>query len=737
MGSVAAWACVPTDRRVTGHAPSSLSGAFRTARVRSGRARWLAFATLLALGCAAWPGPVQAANGVSTRALPTQASQLGPVRIHALGYSLSIPGRGATLTVKTSRGSFRMPIVALIGRSAVPTGSTFRTVGQGSTITVTAFLPDGRPFEVATVNSWPRFFTVAFQSQLGANPSLEPAFFDSGKRGLPVTGSRSGFTPDPIGLARVANPTSYLGFAKSTHSAPFSPPALDLEGRTSAGWVGFGMTQMPDATTMTLDPDDGILVNYPLRVVSTFADGGAGGKVRPPAALPRPAGGRWLSFPSFAVTIAGNPLNGLVAYRQALGSLQLAPVAAPPGKRPGWWSWPLADTWGQQEVTGAARTSAAYTAAWVRGFAKSWRERFGLRHFTVVIDSQWQAHFGSARPSARFGGVSGMRRLIRELHQAGLRVMLWWPLWIRQPVVGVRKVVDPTAVSFPATIRRQMAIALGSGRHDLGADGLKLDWGDLVPAPANAHFARPSLGLGAAALLRYMSLLSRAAWQANPHALIDGSAVAPQFGGTEDAIRLYDAHLVSTWDARAILVSALDPNTLIDGDGWRLDAAQAVTHIVSSAVYGIPAIYYSTTWSGGTTIVPDFGRDLGSLLALAQGRGQGVAVPTGSGGWKYIVRGRITARTVDQNRGLIVFHYAARGGGVKASLITMGLGAVGLQLAPGWAPAGGATQGGHPIRLTRQGSALKVWSHGSATIRLRFTLAQPRPGPALTRLASF
>ncbi|OYV75062.1 MAG: hypothetical protein B7Z70_11235, partial [Acidithiobacillus ferrivorans] len=269
-----------------------------------------------------------------------------------------------------------------------------------------------------------------------------------------------------------------------------------------------------------------------------------------------------------------------------------ATLAAPPGRRPSWWSWPMVDTWGQQLLTGAARNSPKYTAAWVLNFASQWRQQFHVRHFTLVIDAQWQARLGDPTPSSRFGGFSGMKALIARLHSEGIRVMLWWKLWTDQLPDGKVVRYDPTQPGFTTLLSSQVDQMVGPGPSSLGADGLKLDWGFLVPPPSAEQLARPQLGLGAAVLLRYMRILSSAAWRADPTSLIDASAVAPQFGGTEDTLRLYDAHRASTWSYRAEIVSAVDPNSAIDGDGWALLSSQAIPHIVASSVFGIPSIYY-------------------------------------------------------------------------------------------------------------------------------------------------
>jgi len=594
----------------------------------------------------------------STWSWPTGEANADPLAIRESAYTLELAGPTGMLTVQAKAGTFSFPLTALVGRTALPAGTYFVATTDGSELSLYAFARDGLLLEKASLIAHPDFFTVTFSARLGADPFAGATFFSNGPVALPPGFLHNAFSPDPVSPSLSPTPTTFLGVHAPLPTAPFAPPPFDLEFRTGSGWAGFGLVQVPNATALALTDRAGVSVNYPLSLLATIRDQGAGGRVPPPAGVPgQPGDGVWLGFPAFVVTVAATTSQGLSAYHDALAQLGEAPVAAPPGKRPGWWSQPMVDTWGQQLVTGASRASAKFTAAWVRNFVASWRQQFGIDHFTLVIDAQWQAKLGHATPSARFGGVAGMRLLIQQLHAQGVKVMLWWPLWMDQAVPGQRLRVDPTAPGFQAQISRQMTELLGSGPGDLGANGLKLDWGFLVPPPGQEHLARPQMGIGAALLLRYMTDLSQAAWKANPGAVVDGSAVAPQFGATEDTLRLYDAHRASTWSYRAAIVSAVDPLSQIDGDGWELTGPQAVSHIVESAVFGVPAIYYSTRWAGGQPIGRRLARALGALLAVGQERGQGQATLLRGGGWAYEVGRRVTARTLANAHGLVIYHY--------------------------------------------------------------------------------
>jgi hypothetical protein len=634
-----------------------------------------------------------------------------PIAIRESSYRLSLERKDGIVTVLGPQGAslFSFPLTALIGRARIPEGAHFVATTTGSRLDLYTFSGGGMLLERALVQAHPGYFTLSFEARRGRDRFAAPTFLYNGSRGLPLSFLSHAFSPDPVSPSLQPTPTTYLGVHHPFHTAPFAPPPFQLSFKTGANWTGAGLVQVPDATVMALTRQGGIYVNYPLARLASIRDQGAGGRVAPPAGVPEaPDGGTWLGFPSLVFTFGATPAMTLLSYHLALQQMGEAPLPPGAGHPPRWWSWPMVDTWGQQLVVGAARTSRKYTAAWVEQFVNTWRQRFGVRHFTVILDSQWQARLGFATPSARFGGATGMRQLIERLHAEGLKVVLWWPLWKQQSPTGRRTLLDPTAPAFPKLITSQMNELLGSGPADLGADGLKLDWGFLIPPPTAERISRPQLGIGAALLLRYMRLLSGSAWQANPGALIDASAVAPQFGGTEDTLRLYDAARASTWSYRAAIVSAVDPDRLIDGDGWHLDRSQAVAHTVESAVFGIPAMYYATRWSGGTRIPKSLARALGSVLSLGQQRGQGGAARLEARGrWTYEIGGRVTATTLAGSTALAVYHYSRRGRLTGATVVSALTTRVQIPPLGREVPERAADPGGGPVRYRRLGAVLQ------------------------------
>jgi hypothetical protein len=115
-------------------------------------------------------------------------------------------------------------------------------------------------------------------------------------------------------------------------------------------------------------------------------------------------------------------------------------------------------------------------------------------------------------------------------------------------------------------------------------------------------------------------------------------------------------------------VSATDPDSLIDGDGWQVSAANAVAHAVSSTVYGTPAVYFSSHWADGTPIPAAVAEELGAVVSLSPDKGQGRPLALANGDWEYLDGAAITARSFNHGTGLLVW----RSPGCGTALSTVG-----------------------------------------------------------------
>jgi hypothetical protein len=585
----------------------------------------------------------------------------GALTLTERSYRLALDPHTGQVTVGTLDGrEYTGFPLALSGGTPAPKGSRRVSRRSGGTYESRLLDAGGRVLQEAVLQPSADSFAVRFSAlpqTLGPGPMR---FFDSGTAGIELAETSGGFTPDPTLPQFTAHPA--VGIAGRT---PFAPPPLQIQLRTAPGWLGIGLVEVPAATSMRLASDGGVAVDYPLTLARAGVDLGAGA-----------AEGGMLPFPEFVVTMAPDPLSGLRAYHDALSPRGESASASPPGSRPDWWSQPMVDTWGEQVATRAARSSPLYTAEWVRDFVAEWKRRFGGGPVTVIIDSRWQDQIGSAVPDpVRFGGVAGMRALIDALHAEGDRVLLWWPMWARNiprvpPATAVfrrsataEQVVDPTAAGFEEATAAAMTTLLGAGPGDLDADGVKLDWGYDIPLT----LSDPSLGWGAAALYRYLAVLHADARAVRGDALVDASAAAPQFASVTDAVRLYDAWSLADWNRRAAVVSAVDPETLIDGDGWQATAADIVAHTVSSTVYGTPAVYFATRLADGRPISPALAEELGTVVALSPDKGQGTARSLAGGDWEYVSDSAVRARSFAAGTGLVVWRTAGCGTAVSTA----------------------------------------------------------------------
>lgn len=577
---------------------------------------------------------------VAVLALPRQQPAPAGTLIAEPTYRLLVDEHAGTIQVQTPEGlrvtSF--PLRMWAGAASQPAGAQRRIRVAGDTVEATIYASGGAVLEEATLTAHPQWFTVSYSLGRLGSDATTPTFFSDGVHGFDLSGVRAGFSPDAPG-------DSGWPVLATAGRRPLAPAPLQVQLRTVNGWLGVGLLQVPDATQMRIEHTGAVSVDYPLHLLQSITDTGAGG---------------WSSglvrFPAFVVTLAPDTSADLSDYHAAVVAAGAAPAAAP--AQAAWWHLPIVDTWGAQMAEHVARGSPGFTAAWVRSFVAQVQQRYGLERFTLVIDSRWQEQLGSPEPDAvRFGGVDGMRSLIDDLHGMGLRVMLWWPLWSTGTPSGAETTpaavaqVDPTLPGFEASMSAAVTEMIGQGPGDLGADGLKLDWEYAIPPET----ADPELGIGDAALYRYLDVIHRAAHAVRADALVEASAASPQFERVTDSVRLYDAWSESAWDDRARIVAAAEPGVLIDGDGWQTTPADAVPHALSSAVYGVPALYFGGTWANGAPVPEATSRLLGSVAALAAGNvgGQVQALP--GGGWELVSHGRALAQTLNGETGAVVW----------------------------------------------------------------------------------
>lgn len=659
-------------------------------RVRPHVAAAVCAALLLAAFAIALPGHVAPAA-------------TGPV-INEQAYRLAVDTTTGTVALQTPNGlaATSFPLALWAGDESRPAGARLRVHVAGNTVTESRMTPTGALAQQAVMTAYPRWFTVRYALGSDEEEAVTPKFFFDGTRGLDVSKVNAGFNPDAPG--GIGWPT-----LATAGRRPLAPAPLQVQVHTPNGYLGIGLMQVPNASELRVDPTGAVSVNYPLHRLHSIPDTGAGGW-----------SGGMIRFPAFIVTLTPDTTSGLSDYHDAVAAGGAAPALAPP--QAAWWHMPIVDTWGAQMAEHVIRGSPGFTTEWVRNFVSQVQQQYGLKHFTLVIDSRWEHDLGSALPDvARFGGVSGMRSLIDDLHAMGLRVLLWWPMWSTGTPSGALSsgsevaAVDPTAAGFQDAMSSTVTQMLGQGPDDLAADGLKLDWEYAIPEVTS----NPALGIGDAALYRYLQVIHTAAHAVRADALVEASAASPQFERVTDSVRLYDAWSEQAWDARAAIVAAAEPGVLIDGDGWQTTPADAVAHVLSSTVYGVPALYFGGTWASGKPVPDATARLLGSVAALAADKGAGRVITLPGGGWELLSHGRDVAQTLDGETGAVV--WKQQPGGVMLGHVVSSIGGTVSIPLPREGAATVVSPTGQHIPLTRAGNRLKakLSAHDIYTITLR------------------
>ena len=286
-----------------------------------------------------------------------------------------------------------------------------------------------------------------------------------------------------------------------------------------------------------------------------------------------------------------------------------------------WWSGPIYCTWGDQayaarikegtlqEDHGGRYITDANLSKWI-DLAK--QKELPIR--IVIIDLGWMLDYGDFEPNpARF---ANLRKTIDQLHSAGLHVLLWIPMYeATGSLFSPDKTVSAVATKHPdwlikdrdgrstdvfdftnpgvrEYVKQRIHFLLTSDANGLDADGLKVDFMDRVPDPAQSKFFDPTWGVGELMQARVLELIYASAKEAKSDALIDSSFMNPFFTGTEDVVRLSDdvSDSIDTywWRAWAASSGGVPP---IDGDDWWAMERYFVPLTLAKAAWGIPNIY--------------------------------------------------------------------------------------------------------------------------------------------------
>lgn len=317
--------------------------------------------------------------------------------------------------------------------------------------------------------------------------------------------------------------------------------------------------------------------------------------------------GEWTS-PRLALVGGADEYDALeagCAWRNLCG-------ASPQHNQPSalWWRSPIFSGWGEQLVLARATGGRAADYCTQANYER-WIEMLGeqgLNPGIIVIDDKWQDKYGDPRPDK--DKWPRMHDFIRQQHEAGRHVLLWWKAWDPEGVPVDEQVqgspwpegsVDPTNRAYWQRLQANAQFLIG----DLGADGFKVDFTHRTPYGHTAQAQGESWGVE---LLRdLIAHLSDAAKDIKEDALILTQTPDPYFANIVDMIRLnsltqveprYElsmGDILTHMTHRARVARAASADWLIDTDNWpNLDREQWLGYVQRQPYLGIPSLYYVT-----------------------------------------------------------------------------------------------------------------------------------------------
>jgi len=500
-------------------------------------------------------------------------------------------------------------------------------------------------------------------------------FAGEGKE-INVSNLDRGFTPQARNN-RGKNLEFYRHLPDISANGYFSPSLFNFSLGNSEKWVSFGLLDIPDTKICKMDDDKSFLI-----------ESCGGNKVIK-------KGGTY-NMPSVLITFPQNEWDGIKVFREKLKEFGLyKPKTRAFSELPSWWKNPFVCTYGDQMLED--RVGQLIDEEWVLDIVKRAEEEWGFKNINLIIDDSWQLPH-SFEPAVATDRFPDIRRFIDGLHDRGHHVILWQTSMFdvisngfetRAQRLGVlsdykyesvyfkERGMDARAIDYTADNARQFLreiceIMFGSGEGQYNADGVKLDFIGLSRDPAETKtYMHPEKGLGAKELLLFYEMFSEEARKVKSDVIIDCTVGDPRFEHAIDFNRLHDTHCGTIEkDIRAYISSLACPNLPIDSDGALMYVDWIKAHYISSAIYGVPSLYYIKDFhdvveSGAEHGFGRTGREakrlsgtgkkhLANLLQMTKFRPDGKAEMTSYGNWVLKDNDKINAMC---QRGETVVYY--------------------------------------------------------------------------------
>ncbi|HEY0070584.1 MAG TPA: hypothetical protein VGE04_11510 [Chloroflexia bacterium] len=284
-----------------------------------------------------------------------------------------------------------------------------------------------------------------------------------------------------------------------------------------------------------------------------------------------------------------------------------------------WWQQPIFCGWGEQVSQEVHLGEPKAQAGCRQASYERWLgtlDAHGIDPGTVVIDDKWQLSWGmNDVDTVKWPDMQGF---IAAQHERGRHVLLWLKAWEPEGVPpgecilsseGVPVSVDPGNPRFAERLAGQVRFML----RDLDADGFKIDFTHLIPRGAGMRSLGGKWGLEL--MRQWLSIVSEAAREAKPDALVMAHTANPYLADLVDMLRLNDiaglpdiyASIVPDMRHRARIARIASPYWLLDSDNWPCSSRpQWREYVVAQATgeFGVPSLYHAERLGWGTTDEP-------------------------------------------------------------------------------------------------------------------------------------
>ncbi|OQX83296.1 hypothetical protein B6D60_10680, partial [candidate division KSB1 bacterium 4484_87] len=268
----------------------------------------------------------------------------------------------------------------------------------------------------------------------------------------------------------------------------FAPAPLNLSFLSPAGWISFGIVDLPDASIFAFR-ENSLWLDIPWQKLALNT-----GQLYPlPELLISCNRSEWDAVKDYSDFVFRKEFS---SNHQSL-------------ETPQWWKSPIISPLGETLKRQFSEDDHRYTLNWIKNFLDSMRVSWIDSNFIFIIEGKWNRVFGDPTPSSQF---ANLRQFIDECHQHDIRVILSWKAWQIAPdskavLWGLHdgEMCDATHHLFPAYVDSSCKIMIGDQPNGLNADGIQIENLFLTPKAETADFENPNLGVGIKEAYRYLA----------------------------------------------------------------------------------------------------------------------------------------------------------------------------------------------------------------------------------------